>query len=363
MKISGLQVFWLMFTFETGNMILLTLSPTFQDAKQDAWISYLLAAILGILIVFVSSKAALLYPGKTLIEYSKLIFGKWLGILIVIVYLIQWYSVLGDILREFAEFTITILLPTTPMWVLVLTMLLLLIYITYSGGIEGIGRCSEVFGPIILLSVLILLILSVSIFNYKNFLPVFSDTGFVPILKGTLHPLSFLGESVMMLMLLSFMDQPNKGPKRAVWGIAAASCLVSTVAIWVLLVLGPEIASGLRHPAFDAVSYITVMDFIQNLEIIAVLIWILSVFIKLSLYFFLANYGTAQLFHIKKWRKLIWVTSTFFFILAIIFPNPTYTYIFDNTYWIYFALPVNMVGIPLLLWFVGSLRKKIQANH
>jgi spore germination protein KB len=249
------------------------------------------------------------------------------------------------------------------MWVLVLTMLLLLIYITYSGGIEGIGRCSEVFGPIILLSVLILLILSVSIFNYKNFLPVFSDTGFVPILKGTLHPLSFLGESVMMLMLLSFMDQPNKGPKRAVWGIAAASCLVSTVAIWVLLVLGPEIASGLRHPAFDAVSYITVMDFIQNLEIIAVLVWILSVFIKLSLYFFLANYGTAQLFHIKKWRKLIWVTSTFFFILAIIFPNPTYTYIFDNTYWIYFALPVNMVGIPLLLWFVGSLRKKIQANH
>ena len=87
-------------------------SPTFQDAKQDAWISYLLAAILGTLIVFVSSKAALLYPGKTLIEYSKLIFGKWLGILIVIVYLIQWYSVIADILREFAEFTITIFFPT-----------------------------------------------------------------------------------------------------------------------------------------------------------------------------------------------------------------------------------------------------------
>ncbi|WP_310360781.1 GerAB/ArcD/ProY family transporter [Neobacillus drentensis] len=363
MKLSGLQIFWLMFTFETGNMILLTLSPTFQDAKQDAWISFLLAAILGTLIVFVSSKAALLYPGKTLIEYSKLIFGKWLGILIVIVYLIQWYSVIADILREFAEFTITILLPTTPLWVLVLTMLLLLIYITYSGGIEGIGRCSEVFGPIILLSVFILLILSVSIFNYKNFLPVFSDTGFVPILKGTLHPLSFLGESVMMLMLLSFMDQPNKGPKRAVWGIAAASCLVSTVAIWVLLILGPEIASKLRHPAFDAVSYVTVMDFIQNLEILAVLVWLLSVFIKLSLYFFLANYGTAQLLHIKNWRKLIWVTSAFFFVLAVIFPNPTYTYIFDNTIWIYFALPVNMVGIPLLLWFVGSLRKKYQANH
>ncbi|NHC38393.1 endospore germination permease [Bacillus sp. MM2020_1] len=363
MKLSGLQIFWLMFTFETGNMILLTLAPTFQEAKQDVWISYFIAAIMGILIVYVSSKAALLYPGKTLIEYSKQILGKWPGMLIVIVYLVQWYSVIGNILREFADFAITILLPTTPQWVLVLTMLLLLIYITYSGGIEGIGRCSEVFGPIILLSMFILLILSVSVFNYRNILPVFSDTGLLPILKGTLHPLSFLGESVMMLMLLSFMDQPHKGPKKAVWGIAAASSLVSTVAIWVLLILGPEIASKLRHPAFDTVSYITVMDFIQNLEILAVLVWILSVFIKLSLYFFLANYGTAQLLHIKNWRKLIWVTSPFFFVLAVIFPNPTYTFIYMKTYWTYFALPVNMVGIPLLLWFVGSLRKKIQANH
>ncbi|WP_144555013.1 endospore germination permease [Bacillus sp. X1(2014)] len=362
MKLSALQIFWLMFTFETGNMILITISPTFQIAKQDTWICYCLAGILGILIVYVSSKAALLYPGKTLVEYSQLIFGKWFGLLIVIVYLIQWYSVIGDILREFADFTNTVLLPTTPMWILVLTMLLTLIYVTYSGGIEGIGRCSEVFGPIVFLSVLIMLFLSVSIFNYRNFLPIFSDTGLLPIMRGTLTPLSFLGESVMMLMLLSFMDHPKKGVKSAVWGIAAASGLVSSVVIGILLILGPEIASKLRHPAFDTVSYVTVMDFIQNLEILAVLVWILSIFIKLSLYFFLANYGTAQLFHIKNWRKMLWVTVPVFFGISVIFPNPTYSLIYLNKYWINFALPVNMVGIPLLLWLVGSLRKKLQAH-
>ncbi|PFP24866.1 hypothetical protein COJ96_22835 [Bacillus sp. AFS073361] len=362
MKLSALQIFWLMFTFETGNMILITISPTFQVAKQDAWICYCLAGMLGIMIVYVSSKAALLYPGKTLVEYSQLIFGKWFGLLIVAVYLIQWFSVIGDILREFADFTITILLPTTPLWILVLTMLLTLIYVTYSGGIEGIGRCSEVFGPIVFLSVLIMLFLSVSIFNYHNFLPIFSDTGLLPIMKGTLTPLSFLGESVMMLMLLSFMDHPQKGLKSAVLGIAVASGLVSSVVIGVLLILGPEIASKLRHPAFDTVSYVTVMDFIQNLEILAVLVWILSIFIKLSLYFFLANYGTAQLFHIKNWRKMLWFTVPVFFGISVIFPTPTFSLLYLNKYWINFALPVNMVGIPLLLWLVGSLRKKFQAH-
>lgn len=38
MTLSGRQVFWLMFTFELGDMYILTISPTIQDAKQDAWI-------------------------------------------------------------------------------------------------------------------------------------------------------------------------------------------------------------------------------------------------------------------------------------------------------------------------------------
>ena len=153
MKLSGLQIFWLMFTFETGNMVLLTIGPVMEEANQDVWISYLIADILGVLIVYGATKTALLYPKHTLIQYSKIILGKLLGTVVVLIYLVQWYSVVGNILRQFADLTITLLLPTTPSWVLYLTMLLLLIYVTYIGGIEGIGRCAEVFGPIIILSV------------------------------------------------------------------------------------------------------------------------------------------------------------------------------------------------------------------
>ncbi|MBO0960476.1 endospore germination permease [Neobacillus sp. MM2021_6] len=364
MKLSGLQIFWLMFTFETGNIILLTIGPVMEDAKQDLWISYMIASFLGVFIVYIATKTALLYPKHSLVQFSRLLLGKWLGTLIVIAYLIQWFSVIGNILREFSDFTITILLPTTPPWALNLTMLLLLIYVTYVGGIEGIGRCSEVFGPIIIISVIMLVVLSIKDFDTQNIMPIFIDSGIPSIWKGTLIPLAFFGESVTMLMLVSFMNEPQKAIKSAVWGIAISAFTVCIVSLCVLLVLGPEISAKLRHPTFDVVSYISVMDFVQNIEIIAVLVWILSVFIKLSLYFFLACYGAAQLFNIKNWRKLIWIAAPLFFILAQLYPNSSYTFGYMKTFWVYYALPINMVGIPLLLLAIGSLRKKYaHAKH
>ena len=359
MKISGVQIFWLMFSLLTGNMMLKTIGPAIREAKQDAWISFLLASILGIIIVFIATKVSLLYPDQTLIEYSKTILGKWLGNVVVISYLIHWYLVLGPMLRGFVDFTITILMHSTPLWVLILTMLLLMIYVNYFGGIEGIARCSEVFGPIVVLMLIGLFLLTISNLDYQHLLPIFSDFGFRPILNGTIPPLTFFGESVMIMMFVSFMDQPKNGPSRAMWGVfLSAICLMMAI-ISVLMMFGPEIAAKLRFPAIEAIRFINIMGFIQNLEILAVLVWLLSVFIKLSLYLFLASYGTAQWLKIKDWRNVMWFVAVLSFILAIISPNATQSdYLYIEKFMVPYILPINMIGIPLLLWIVGSIRKK-----
>lgn len=363
MKLSGLQIFWLMFVFHAGNIVLLTIGPTIQEAKQDAWLSYIMASILGVLIVYVVTKIALRFPKQTLILFSQSTIGRLLGILIALNYLVQWYVVVGNILRQFADFTITILLPRTPSWPLFLTMLLLIVYVTYTAGIEGIGRCAEVFGPIILLSIVILAILAVRDFRLYNVLPIIYDTTPQSIWRGALIPLSFFGESVWLLMLVSFMEDTGKAMKSAVWGMVLAAITVTLTAINVLFVLGPEVAEKLRNPAFVAISYIFVMEFIQNLSIVAIIVWILSVFIKLALYFFLACYGTAQLFKLKNWKNMIWIAAIFFFALAQFYPSITYTFGYMKTYWIYYVLPINAVGIPLMLWMIGAIRQKIKSQR
>ena len=363
MKISYIQVFWLIFLFEVGNTSLLSVSKTIAYGKQDAWISMLLASVMGLLLTYIASKVGQFYSDQTLIEYSKTILGKWIGNIVVMAYLIQWFSVISVIVNEFGDFTITILLHSTPLWVLNLFILLLVIYVLYIGGIEAVGRCGEVFGPLVLFMLILLLILSIINIDLKKLLPILSDSDFLSIFKGTITPISFMGESVIMLMLISFMNKPEKGPKSAVWGVAISSSFVSLSTIFVISLFGPALGSKLRYPIFDMISYISVLNFIQNLEILAVIIWMLTIFIKISVYVFIACYGTAQFLKIKDWRKTMWFIVPISYIVPLIYPNATfYGELYNVGIWNHYFLPINLIGIPLLLWIIGSIRKKMSSK-
>jgi spore germination protein KB len=359
MKITGNQIFWMMFSFIIGNTMLISVSRVLNHSKQDAWISYIVSLLLGTLCIFIAIKAGQLYPELTLVELCKFVFGKWIGTFIVLVYLVQWYTVIANIISEFTVFAIAILLPNTPPWLFYFSMLLLVIYVVFSSGIEGIGRSSEVFGPIIFLSAILLILLSITNMEFKKILPVFLDTGFIPIIKGAVPSTAFFAEVVIILMLIKFLDDKKKGPFKTIWGLLLAGTLTIFVVIGIIMIIGPEVAAKQSYPFFDMIGYINIMEFIQNLEIIAVLVWILSVFIKLSVYFFIASYGTAQLFKVKDWRKSIWFVAVISFILCFQFNNENlHGFNYIETYWLKFVLPVNMMIIPFLLWVVGSIRKR-----
>ncbi len=359
MKISGVQVFWLMFSMEIGMTMLLTVSPSVLEAKQDAWISCIIAGVIVLGITFIATKLSLIHSNQTLIEFSQTILGKWLGTIIVIPYFVMWYSVTGIILRESSDFLHLALFHKTPLFVIAFTMVMLMVYVTYQGGIESIGRCSEVFGPIIFLVILLTFILSFTNIHWQRLLPMYADSGAMSILKGAIPPAAFLGESVMMMMLTCFMEEPNKSPSRSMWGVGIASLFVCIATVMVLTTFGPSLSSKMWFPYFDLVRYISTMEFIQNIESIVIVIWVLSIFIKLSLYLFITSYGTAQWLGIKNWKKVIWIVAPIVLILAMWYPNIDVSSIdYPKKFWTPYVVPINIVGIPLLLWIIGGIRKK-----
>jgi spore germination protein KB len=360
MKISGSQIFWMMYTFEVGNSILLTLSSTIRIAKQDAWISMMIAGVAGVAITFLATTLSSLYPKQTMIEFSQTILGKWLGKLIMIPFLLFWYPAIGIIVREFSDFIITALFHKTPIWIIVLMTILLLIFIIYQGGVEGIGRLSEIVGPMVLLMIVVLIILNMGNMNWHYMLPVYQDTGLMTILKGSFTPMaSFFGESVMMTMFLFFMDKPGQASSRAMWGIGVAVFMVTLGTLAVIFTFGPVLPSRLLYPFYDMSRFISVMEFIQNVDILIVIIWFFSIFIKLSLYMFMACYGTAQWFKLKDWRKVVWFLSPIAFIMAVSIKNiQIFAQYYDKFFMLPFVFPVNMIGIPLLLLVVGGIRRK-----
>ncbi|SFD64900.1 spore germination protein KB [Paenibacillus catalpae] len=359
MKISGYQLFWLIFTMEFGMTAIFTLSPAVFLSKQDAWISILLATLIALATTFVAVKLSLLYPEKTFIHSSQLILGRWLGRLVLLPYFVMWFSVTGVILREFADFVYITLFSSTPQWSIILIMLSAVVYATYTGGLRSIARSGEIIGPVSALGSILILVFSVKDWDWLRLLPVYSNSGFLPIVKGGMTPASFLAESFMVVMLVAFMKKPQRVMISTLSGVAAASIAILAMTMIVIMVFGPELPAKFIYPLYSIVSYISVMEFIQNVDVLIVLLWIISIFIKLSLYMFITSYGTAQLFHIKKWKRTIWWIAPIVFVISFVPRNTNDTMVYAKTIWHDWIFPINLVAIPLLLWVIGSIRKKM----
>ena len=63
-------------------------------------------------------------------------------------------------------------------------------FIIYQGGVEGIGRLSEIIGPIVLLMITFVIILNVGNMNWDYMRPIYHDSGWLPILKGSYTPVA-----------------------------------------------------------------------------------------------------------------------------------------------------------------------------
>ncbi|MEK8131294.1 endospore germination permease [Paenibacillus filicis] len=360
MKITNPQLFWMMLMLEIGTNLLVSITAAFQYGQQDVWICYLIAGLVSFLITYVAVKVSLRYPDKTLMEYAVAILGKWAGKLIVLPFFVQWIWAISLIFRDQYIFIRLNVLPRTPVWLILGTMLIVIVYTVYVGGIEAIGRCSELWGPLLLVALLIVFILTANNLQWKMLLPVYADTGGMAILGGALAPTSLLGESVLLMMLLPFINNPGKETQRAaLWGVMVSSVILLIGAVWVLFTFGPAIAAKLRFPFFEMVKLVYLMEFIQNMDILVMSIWLVNIFIKISVYLFIASYGMAQwVGKPRSWKYFIVPLAVMCFILSIlsIVSHPPSGHLMEQN-WIRYVLPVNMVLIPLLLWGVSSLRQ------
>jgi len=363
MQISRRQLFWLVFSMEIVMTLLFNISPTIAAAGQDAWTSLALAGAGGLCIMYVGIRLNRLYPKQTIIQYSQAILGKWGGKIIVVPYMLMWYYLNSMALRNSASFVYLSLFSTTPLYIVMITMLLLVVYVIYSGGIVGITRCAELMGPLILLVVLSTFILSLNNLDWQQLRPVWTDTDLKGIMKGAVPAFAYYADAVIFTMVYAFLADVKREATGALWGMALAALLVSMASAMVIMTFGPLLPGRMIAPFFGMTRFISVLGFIQNVDILVVVIWMFSAFIQMSLFVFISLYGTAQWLGIKDWRKLIWIIVPLALVIAMLPPNsvvPVKDYVF--IFWIPYVIPVNIIGIPLLLWIVGSIRSKKQQS-
>ncbi|HWI53990.1 MAG TPA: endospore germination permease [Symbiobacteriaceae bacterium] len=345
------ELSYLMFGFLMGSTLLL---PMGAPAKEAAWIATLLGGTGGLGIAYVYTRLAIRFAGQGIIGYSRQTLGHWAGSLVGLLYI--WYSFhLGSlVLRNFGEFVLTSLLPTTPLSVIILTLMLLCTF-AVRHGLEPLGRSAQILVLILLLLVAATVVLLAKEARVHHLQPWLGDRP-ISILQTALTMMSFpFGETVIFTLIL-----PRVRPVRAVPGtvlrtIIAAAVILTLVAILSTAVLGSHIRGTSRFSTLALIRQIVLADFVTNLDALVVGAWVFTGYLKVSTCLYACAAGLAEWLGLQVYRPLILPIGIMMVSMSILAYQDVSEMTNFLNIWAVYSVPFQLL-LPLLLLVVAHVR-------
>ncbi len=303
-KISSLQMAVMMYPTIIATAILSVPSVIAKYAKNDLWLSAIFASIVGYVTVYLAYKLHQLYPKQTVIQFSEQIIGRFAGKMFGFIFLFIYIQSTGIVIRGYAEFIVDSFLVNTPISVIMASMIFLCA-ITLQGGLEVLGRAAELFFPIFVVPLFILIILLIPDLEFKNIFPILGD-GMIPPMKGAIVPGGgWFAEFFLLTFFLPFLADQKNGMKYGMMTVFAVMMTLVAVNLIVLFVLGPTTATRV-YPLMQVARYISIADFFEHLESIVMAIWVVGAFVKISVFYYVTALGTAQWLNLSSYRSVVW---------------------------------------------------------
>ncbi len=94
-RISALQMAVMMLPTIAATAVLGVPGITAKYAKNDLWLSPILASLIGYVTVYVAYKLHELYPKQTVIQFSEQIMGRFAGKMLGFIFLFFYIHVAG----------------------------------------------------------------------------------------------------------------------------------------------------------------------------------------------------------------------------------------------------------------------------
>lgn len=352
--ISSKQGVVLVFLYTLGDTLLVL---TGFEARKDVWIAVLVALVFGIILMWLYGSILEKFPGMDIYEISERAFGRLGGKVICVIYI--WFSLhLGAlVLRTLVEFINTLGLESTPALIPGAVFIVLCAW-AVKEGIEVLGRWSEILLIWFIFTFIFLLILSVTIFDITKLQPIFYG-GIKPILRGAFSAFAFpFGEVVIFLMVFDSLDKKASPKKVLITGITLAGLYIAYLSARNVSILGINMVLNDYFSTYTAISRINVGNFFQRLEIAVSLVFLIGIFIKVSLCIFAASKGFSRLFNLKDYRFIVVPVSLLIFNLSsFVYENIIEMTKAPSKIWPYYSLPFEVI-IPILIFVLLKIKNR-----
>jgi spore germination protein KB len=292
--ISLTQLFIIILIFEMGSATVVGIG---SEAKQNVWLAILIAGGIGVLYILMLHYLLSKKQGKNFFEIVEMALGKWIGRVIIFLYIIYFVYISARVLRDFGELIVSTIFIYTPIEIISITIMFTIIYMLKS-GIEVVSRTSEIFFPYVFsftFLVGIFIMLSGEL-HISYMLPILAE-GFKPVFKSIFPDLLTFpfGELIAFAIVLPYVTKFKKAK-----GFAVASVITSTIilvysAVIQVMTLGYEMKGRANFPLLSAAREVSILDFIERVDIVVVFVVMYGIIVKICIFFFGALKGLEQI--------------------------------------------------------------------
>lgn len=330
---------------------------TGSEAGKDTWISILLSMLFAFPMLMIYARILSLFPKKDLFDILEYVFGKFIGKIMILIYIWFVFHLAALVIRNFGTFIKTVSLEETPE-IIPMMCITFLCALGIKKGIEVISRWGEL-AVIILISLLIMaLLLLIPNMDSNNIQPILAK-GFKPVLKGAFSVFAFpFAETVSFCLIFSALKNSRSIYISYTWGLIVGGSVLFLTTLVDILVLGEEEFASTFFPIYTTVSRTNVGDFIQRAEIIVSIAFLGAGFIKVCVCLLGTCKGISKLFGFKDYRFIITPVS----LLTLNFSYLVYESLIEMTQWAfitwnYYAFLFQVI-LPIIIWIGSEIKKK-----
>lgn len=361
-KISNLNLFILTTGLIVGPTTIGFTSSTTQLSKQDAWLSAIFAALIGLPILWINTYLGGVYPDKTFIEIIQLLLGKWIGGLFSVNFIFMTLLVTTRYTWYIGNFFVKTYLPnTSPYNSNILFLAVISIAVLY--GLEVLSRALVIFFYVSLTMFSVSIIFLIPNMNINNLLPVL-EHGIAPVIKGSLPIISF---SILPLVYMNMIYARNisdikKAKKSMLYGYVLAMLVITMSILSCILVLGSTITANTRMPVFLRSKEINIGVLFSRVEALTIIDWLITFFGSTTIYFYSGVIGLSQLLKLKNHKTIVLPLGLILAALSgFINPNELYQINWTSTVWPPYIFVSGFI-LPVVLLITSLIKKQIAKN-
>lgn len=329
-------------------------TPTLFYSYLDTagWMAPIIIGAASILPLLLLHKTLDHYRDKNLAEIIRILFGKYVGfILLLILFAISLSSLTVDS-AIYANLISTMYFTKTPVIVLYGLSMALCVFAAKK-GIQLIGSVS--WALLLWIKITLVIVLGLLLVQGEiNFIfPIFGP-GEIEVIKQSVAHSSIFAELLYFAMIFPFIAD-NKKYKKAIWFGLLLIILEMTVALFGYVMLFDFVGvKEMNYPFHEALRYFEI-GFLINVETFFFPFWLIAAFLRFIIYLYFNALIFCQLFHIKEINFVMPIIAALIVILGMIPDSPTYTLIQYREIILFITSPIFLT-LPILIWIARKIK-------